>query len=70
MKKLIIVGIGAFLLLSLAVVSSCTEEDDGYTSCSNTCSASEPYSNQSTNSCYATLSECETATGQDCKNCN
>ena len=69
MKKLLIIGMGMMLLLGLAVMSSC-EEDGEYTSCSNTCSASAPYSNQNTSNCYSTLSECENATGGSCKNCN
>jgi len=69
MKKLIIIGMGIVLLLSLAIMTSC-EEDGAYTSCSNTCSASAPYSNQNTSSCYSTLSDCENATGSSCTNCN
>ena len=71
MKKLVIIGIGVMLLGFFALATSCEKEgDDGYVSCSNTCSATQPYSNANTSSCYATQSACETATGEDCKDCN
>jgi len=71
MKKILIIGVGVILLGILATVFSCAKEgDDGYVSCSNTCSTDKPYSNQNTSSCYTSQTVCETATGEDCKNCN
>ena len=71
-KKSIVILIGMAMILTLSQLSSCTEEDDSeYVSCDGgTCSSSEPYSNQYSNSCYATISACESATGHSCKNCN
>ena len=71
MKKLVIIGIGILLLGTLIAISSCSKEDDGgFATCSNTCSADKPYSNATSASCFASQSECESETGNACKNCN
>ena len=71
-KKSIVILVGVAMILTLSQLSSCTEDDDSeYVSCgSGTCSSSEPYSNQYSTSCFASVSDCESSTGHSCKNCD
>ena len=72
LKKSAIIFSGIAMISTLLVLSSCEKDDNSeYASCgSMTCSTSEPYSNEYASGCYATQSDCESATGHTCKNCN
>ena len=75
-KKFTVVIAGAAMIFGLSQLSSCSEDSSSsgssseYITCDGTCSASNPYSNQYSSSCYSTLSDCQSSTGHSCKNCN
>lgn len=72
MSKLYIIILGVLLLGTMVYITGCAAEgDDGYITCDgNTCDVDHPYSNQDSNSCYASISDCESSTGKTCKDCS
>jgi hypothetical protein len=72
LKKIIFVVITISALTTLSLFASCATDDDSeYVSCgSGPCDSATPYSNEYASNCYASQSDCESATGHACKNCN
>jgi len=72
-RKFTVIVAGAAMIFGLSQLSSCTEDGSSleYASCDgNVCDAYHPYSNQYTTYCYTDLSDCKSATGHSCTNCN
>jgi len=71
-NKFITIILGILVLGSLLYLSSCVDDTDSeFANCDGTtCDSQNPYSNQYTNSCYSSKSDCESATGHTCVVCD
>jgi len=67
--KSVLIPLFTLVLFSSLLFLSACEDDEPESDCSE-CQDDAPFSTPSSNTCYETLSECESAESGNCQRCN